>query len=112
MRKNTRALVATVMTLGAIATAYAGPPMSYGEAESFSSNPMPSQPSMTTRAEVKADLKDARANGTLPRYSEGSYGDMAAPNTTASTLTRAEVRQQAREATRADFHAHVSTPDN
>ena len=109
MRKNARALVAAVMTLGAIATAHADSAFQqYGEAN-YPGDSMQSQPSTLTRTAVIADLMAARANGTLPRYEE--WSGMSTPvAATMSTLTRAEVRQQAIDATQAEFHAHVSLP--
>jgi hypothetical protein len=53
-----------------------------------------------SRAEVHADLLQARANGTLVQASEG---EAAAPAVTPSTLTREQVRAELRNAPKTRF---------
>ncbi|MBS0391902.1 MAG: DUF4148 domain-containing protein [Comamonadaceae bacterium] len=105
-----KTMIAVAMALGSIAAAHADSAIQYGEG-SYPSDSMQSQPSALTRAAVVGDLQAARANGTLPRASEG-YEMPAPTGAMMSTLTRAEVRQQAREAAQYDVHAHLSSSLN
>lgn len=102
-----KTLIAAALALGAIASAHADAPVQYGEG-TYPANLMQTQPSTLTREAVIADLMAARANGTMPR--SGEWDDMAAAplGGTASARTRAEVRNEAIEATQASAHSHAS----
>ncbi len=97
-------LIAAALTLGAIVTAHADTPIQYGETHGLDNGSVTqSQTSTLTREAVIAELKAAQANGTMPRYGEAQ--DFATTAPAASTVTRAEVRNEAYAATQANFHA-------
>ncbi|WP_404301973.1 DUF4148 domain-containing protein [Alicycliphilus denitrificans] len=68
MRKNARALIAAVITLGAITAAHADAAIQYEG--NYPADSMQSQPSSLTREAVIAEFMAARTNGTLPSYGE------------------------------------------
>lgn len=103
MNKNYRTLAAlSVLALSSWA-AQAQSMNIDGDGSNYPAGPVAQ--SSLTRAEVLAQLAEARANGTMPSYAEGSdvaYSDGALRG----VRSRAEVRAEAIAAARSDKTAH------
>lgn len=94
---NTKTRIASALAASMIALLAAGTANAqvYGDTGGYNVPELQAK-STKTRAQVQAELQQARANGELATHADGY--DFAARNTTASTKTREEVRAEAAKA--------------
>jgi hypothetical protein len=98
MKSRSTVSIRSLLVAGALSAAAAGALAQ--EATEFDFN---AQPSQRTRAEVQAEVAQARANGTLVVSGEATE---FAYNTSGSTLSRAQVVAEAIEARRLGLLGH------